>query len=377
MKKKSPFEFGFTVTGKEFTNRVKEQKHLQSNFENRISTILISPRRWGKSSLIEEVTNKTQKKNKNVRIAILDLFTAKSEEEFYQLYATKIIQSTSNKLEEWLESAKIFFKNINPSINLGIDPVNDFSVQFSYKDISQNIEEILNLPEEIAKKKSIQIVVCIDEFQNISNFDYSIEFQKKLRAIWQRHKHVCYCLYGSKRHMMLDFFQNQSMPFYRFGETIFLDKIDAEDWKKFIVRSFKNSEKTISSQHAKKIAEAVKHHSYYVQQLSHICWVKTKYEVSEETIEEAINDIIIQNAIFYQKIYEDLSFTQVNFLKALANGEKKFSSQRVLSEYKLGVASNVVKIKEALEQKEVIDTFLPDIEFLDPVFELWFRKTVL
>lgn len=377
MKEKSPFEFGFTVTGKEFTNRVLEKKQLLSNFENKISTILISPRRWGKSSLIEEVSLDSQKKNKHIKIAILDLFAAKSEEEFYSLYASTIIKSTSSKVEEWLTSTKDFFKTIVPSISLGTDPIHDFEINFSVRDISKNSNEILDLPEKIARKKNIQIVVCIDEFQNLSSFEDSIEFQKKLRSVWQRHKNVCYCLYGSKRHMMVDFFQNQSMPFYKFGQTIFLQKIELEHWENFIKKGFKKTGKKISTELSRKIATSVKLHSYYVQQLSHLIWIKTENTVTEDIVQEAIKDIISQNALFYQKVYEELSYTQVNFLRALTKGEKRFSSKRVLAEYKLGVPSNVVKIKQALEQKEVIDTFQPNIDFLDPVFELWFNKTIL
>ena len=244
------------------------------------------------------------------------------------------------------------------------------------KDIANRSEEILNLPEQIAIKKNIQIVVCIDEFQNLGNFEHAIDFQKNLRAVWQRHKNVCYCLYGSKRHMMIEFFQSQSMPFYKFGSTMFLEKIDVDHWTKFITNSFKKTNKKISTKHAIDLANTVKCHSYYVQQLSHLTWVRTVDEVTEDIINDAIHDIITQNALFYQKVYEELSYTQVNFLKALANGEKRFSSKRVLSDYKLGVPSNVSKIKEALEQKEVIDTFQPEITFLDPVFELWFQKTI-
>lgn len=48
---------------------------------------------------------------------------------------------------------------------------------------SNEIDEILQLPEKIAQKKGCNIVVCIDEFQQIAEFKDSKTFQKRLRSI--------------------------------------------------------------------------------------------------------------------------------------------------------------------------------------------------
>ena len=85
-------------------------------------------------------------------------------------------------------------------------------------------EEVLRLPEMIARSKGCHIVVCIDEFQQIGDFPDSLTFQKKLRSVWQLQSHVSYCLYGSKKHMMEQMFQNASYPFYRFGDFFYLNK---------------------------------------------------------------------------------------------------------------------------------------------------------
>ena len=77
-----------------------------------------------------------------------------------------------------------------------------------FKDKQFSVDEILDLPQNIAKERHKRVVVCIDEFQNICEFDNTLDFQKKLRSHWQKHTSVCYCLYGSKRHMLLDIFGN-------------------------------------------------------------------------------------------------------------------------------------------------------------------------
>ena len=94
----------------------------------------------------------------------------------------------------------------------------------------------------------------LDEFQNLSSFNDYLFFEKKLRACWQRHKSVTYCLYGSKRHMMTDIFNNPSKPFYRFGDIMLLQKIETKKWVSFICKSFAATDKQIDEKTDLKIS---------------------------------------------------------------------------------------------------------------------------
>ena len=96
------------------------------------------------------------------------------------------------------------------SLSLGITPQN------------YQPEEILQLPEMIAQEQGVHLVVCIDEFQQIGEFNNSLVVQKRLRGVWQHQRNVSYCLFGSKKHLMMKLFQNRRMPFYQFGELRFV-----------------------------------------------------------------------------------------------------------------------------------------------------------
>ena len=106
-----------------------------------------------------------------------------------------------------------------------------------------NPDEVLDLAEKIAREKGLKVVVCVDEFQNIAEFSEPGYFQKKLRSHWQHHQHVAYCLYGSKRHMMLDVFTNASKPFYKFGNLLFLNKIETSCLVEFFQGRFADTGK--------------------------------------------------------------------------------------------------------------------------------------
>lgn len=370
---KSPFQFGRVVVGDTFTDRSSEIKRLKANIENNVHTMLISPRRWGKSSLVKQTALHLEK-NKKIKFCFIDLFKTRNEEDFYSSYTRAIIKAISSKTEEIAALAKSFLGRLTPRISLGTDPLSDFEITFDMKGMKQNYEDVLNLPEKIAEKKDINLIICIDEFQNLGHFDEPVLFQKRLRAVWQHHQRVAYILYGSKRHMLMHLFENKSMPFYKFGDVIYLDKIPIEDLKTFIANSFSRTGKTIAEEHAGQIAAYVKCHPYYTQQLAHLTWLGAENRVSAEILNQAVEELLNQNSLLYQKEIETLSNIQVNFLKAIANGVNQLSSTMVINEYNLNSSANVTRVRKALEKKEIIDVVGKKIEFIDPVFELWFKR---
>jgi uncharacterized protein len=371
----SPFLFGKTVSDGGFTNRTKDMQRLRDNFANQVNTIIISPRRWGKSSLVKKVA--TGFSSRQTKVVMLDMMGIRNEEGFYKAFASAVIRATSNKVEEWIAAGKQFLQNVSPKISIGSDPMQDLEISFEWKSAEKNYREILNLPEKIAVSKKIQIIICLDEFQNLANFDEPELFQKRLRTEWQHHAQVCYCLYGSRQHMMTELFTRQSKPFYKFGEIFYLPKIQRAEWVRFIQQQFTNTKKKITAQLADDIAAAIKDHSYYVQQLSHLVWIKTDRVATQNILEDALEDLLSQNAILYSRDTENLTTPQFNFLRALADGiTKNLSSKKIIQQYELGTSANVLKIKKALVQKELIDDGGGIVEFLDPAYELWFKKNM-
>ncbi len=372
--KGSPFLYGKTVKNIFFTDRTLEGEKLYNNLINGINTMIISPRRWGKSSLVEKVISDINKKNKEIITVIIDLFYVNNEEEFLEIFAREIIKASSTKWQQWVKNSKEFFKMLLPRISIGVDPVHDFSLSFDYKELKQHFSEILDLPEAIAREKGIRFVVCLDEFQNIATFPGYESLEKKIRAAWQRHSVVTYCLYGSKRHMMSNIFNNPSKPFYRFGDIVLLQKIPTRDWTEFIVHGFAASGKSIDREEAGKIPAIMKNHSWYVQQLAHYTWNLTKKTATQKEIDNALNELIGANLPLYQKEIEIMSGSQLNLLKALANKETQFTSAFVMHQYKLGTPRNVSQNKQILLNRDLIEEMNGRFEFVDPAFEIWFKK---
>ncbi len=369
----TPFIFGKIATEKNFTDRELETVTLVQNFTSLINTIIISPRRWGKSSLVNKAAKLSMEQDSNLRICHIDLFNVRNEEHFYSLLAQKVISATSSKWDEAIENAKKFFTRLVPKISIGTDPTNEVSINFDWEDIKQNPDEVLDLAEKIAQEKGLKIVICVDEFQNIAEFTDPDYFQKNLRSHWQQHQNVAYCLYGSKRHMMLEVFTNSSKPFYKFGNLMFLNKIETPHLVDFFNTRFADTGKSISNEASHLIATLSDNHPYYAQQLAQLSWLRTKDKCTEEIVREAHAALVEQLSLLFVTITETLTTQQLNYLHALIAGEKAISSTDVMHRYKISSTTSITRSKTNLIKNDILDNKAGEISFQDPIYAYWLK----
>ena len=373
----APFVYGKLALLDNYTNRKKEIQFLKDNFVNLINTTIISPRRWGKSSLVNRVSQIVlEEHGREIIICHLDIFNCRTEEQFYKSYANAILKSTTTKWEEFVTSVKKYLGKFMPKVSFSdVTQTYELSFGIEFKEAQLSFDEILDLPQQIATDTGKKIIVCIDEFQNINEYGDSLAFQRKLRAHWQWHNQVCYCLYGSKRHLLMDIFCSYEMPFYRFGDIYFLQKICREDWVNFISERFTATGKHISDILCGKIADTMQNHPYYVQQYSQQVWLRTETECTESILEEALEGLLNQLSLLFTNILDSLTVRQISFLIAIASGETNFSSKEVLKKYDLGTSANIKNLKRALLEKDLID-ILPQktIELQDPTLLLWLKS---
>lgn len=370
-----PFVYGTAVFGENFTDRKTETRHLKMNFEAGVNTILISPRRTGKTSLVYRAAEQIE--DPSIKVVMMDIYDCRDDYEFYERFASALLKGLATKAEQALELAKSFLSRLSPKISLSLDPQQEFAISFGIGPKTEKPEEILNLPELIAQKKNWNIVVCIDEFQQAGEFPNTLAFQKKVRGVWQLQKNVSYCLFGSKKHMMEKLFQNKSMPFYHFGDMVFLSPIARSEWIDYIVQRFGTRNMDIEPDLAGRICDKVHLYSSYVQQLAWNVMIdaEEKKTVTAENVENGFEMLILQSSSFFVQQIAHLTAYQMSYLKAIDAGvHRGFSSTGVLETYRLGSKSNVSRIEKLLLEKELIEKNEGGIFFADPVFAFWFHR---
>ncbi|KXK23986.1 MAG: hypothetical protein UZ12_BCD005002226 [Bacteroidetes bacterium OLB12] len=144
---------------------------------------------------------------------------------------------------------------------------------------------------------------------------------------------------------------------------------------KIYSRTIQKNGKKISLELAEALCNSVSLHPFYVQQLAQRVWILTENETSREVLDKSLDALLNDNAFGFQRDVENLTATQLNFMRAFKDGVKSFTTLETLTNYELGTQGNIKRIKTALEQKDIMDFSGPQPEFIDPLFEIWFRRS--
>ena len=367
-----PFAYGQIVTGSQFIDRKKELSRLKTNINHGIHTVLISPRGWGKSTLMNNLAKKLSK-DKNLKFVFIDLLGQADELDFFREYSKEVLKTAISGLENPEILEKKSLRSLQQSITIENVTTGEFNISMEWEDLEKNYDRILDLPEKLAKKKR-KYIICIKEFQRIEKFKNNVKLQSWLKSVWQHHKHVIYLLCGSSRAIMEKIFLSQSNPFFNFAEIMYLSKIKKKYFSEYIISTFEKSGKIIPKDRADKMIDMAGKVPYFVQQLAQLVWMRSSEMVIESDIQSAVKEIVSQNGIWYLREVERMTPPQFNYLKAVVNKEQNLSGQEVLKKYRLGSSANVAKIKKVMEEREILDYRRQYPEFIDPFFRLWIEK---
>jgi hypothetical protein len=185
-------------------------------------------------------------------------------------------------------------------------------------------------------------------------------------------------LYGSKRSLLIQLFEKKNMPFYRFGDTMYLEKIQAKYWQPFILNAFAKTKKKINLEQINRIISLMQCHPYYIQQLCYLVWIRSGKIVKDDDVNASIEDLVNQNANLFEREAESMSNSKIAIIRAIASDNHSgLSSADIIQKFKLGSSANVTKTLKALDLDEIIDKRKGEYFLIDPSFELWFRKRFL
>lgn len=304
--KRNPFKFGSIVDVPHFTNRKEELHKVKSILDSDVHLIIMSPRRYGKTSLIKKAINEIGRPNIHV-----DLQVITSEVDLAEQLLKKV------HVLYPFEKIKKFIKTFRVIPIVSINPVSE-EINVSFDTLQKDktaLEDVLDLLNTISVKNR-RLIVIFDEFQAIRKM--SKDGEKILRSIMQHHNDISYVFLGSHESLMRDIFENRKASFYHFGYIFHLSKIPHEDFLKFLTDGFANMDKhpeTIS----KIILDITKSHPYYTQQLAFEVWETIKKgEVIEAPVDEAFNEVIKYHDIDFERIWNTLKNMDMKVLTGLA-----------------------------------------------------------
>lgn len=375
----NPFCYGEAVAGEFFTDREEEIKMLKSTLKSGQNAIIISPRRYGKTSLIKKVLSDLKKEN--LLTVYVDLFPATSKEKFISIYAKAIAENLVTKTKKALLVIRQFLPRLIPRLVVKTDGGAEFEFAFDSHSKSHMtiFEDLYEAVYKIARRRKKQAVVVFDEFQEILNFGDE-EIERNMRSHFQFHRNVSYVFLGSKTHLMYDIFNDSKRPFYKSGMFFPLKKIPSGLLGKWIKKRFMKSKIQLEKEALNKIIELTANHPYFAQMLCHFVWnlYHTKKTISLNEIEDSFNEALTTQNENYLNTYDNLTGKQRQFVIALANKpQANVFSKDFLFSNKLGTSSGVQRIIKSLTDKSIIDRENGKYIFYDAFFPLWLKRQYL
>lgn len=363
--RENPFRYGQVVTGEYFTNREDEIKEISEEIVSGQSIILISPRRYGKTSLVINTISKI----KYLFIKI-DMHLITDEIDLGNTLIRKLFSLSK------FEKIKHFLKNlrIQPAIQFDTKS-NEVSVVFNpgEKNGAIYLEDALEMSQHIAKSLKKRIVVIFDEFQEIRRISENLE--KKMRSIFQYHKDVSYIFIGSQEHMIRDIFENKNNPFYKFGKQILLREMKIDKIKKFVIDRFA-SKGIDASTVVDSILEITNSHPYYTQQLCHeIFIINDNKMIHKDSIEKAIHNILSNHNFDYQEWWRQLDNTERKIMIGICNGMQNPTSGEFISAFGIKSTSTAGSAVKRLIEKGILIKSRGDLYLIEDPF--WMRWIVL
>jgi AAA+ ATPase superfamily predicted ATPase len=376
----NPFRFGSVVSGEDFADRRRELAELGRELASGQHVFLLSPRRYGKTSLILTLLGRLRAQG--LLTAYVDVFRATTAAQLLELTAQTVLRGVESKPEKVLRLAVDLLGKLRPQV--GTDsrgkPTLSLEIGHSPRSILAVQEEILALPEELAQKRKRRLVLVFDEFQEIQRFP-GAGLEKAMRSHFQTHRHVSYLFAGSRESALRDMASRERSPFYKFGRMVTLGPISEQEFVPFLQVRFKRGGLRISAEMGDAILAAADDVPYNVQRLCHQLWALRAGKadrITEQDIGEAIAGIVEQDAPHFSAGWDRLSLHQRQVLQAIArSGGRNVFAGEFLTTHRLGSHSSVQTSLRQLLKEQVLAKANGEYRFADPFFREWVALRLL
>ncbi len=386
----NPFIYGEIVAAGAFADRDEEYHRLTTDLAAGQKIFLISPRRYGKSSLIRRALDSLAKE----RVLTVSVTVAGSSSYigFLENYARALIaaETPAGRFRQW---AAELMRTIRPEISVdanGPDRMGLPSVSLSFptvrtaRDAGRLATEVFALPGRIAAARKRKMAIALDEFQTIASFDDTTRgsggVEEALRAAVQQQRDVGYVFAGSEPSLM-DRMISPRRPFYKAGPVMRLQKIDPAEFAEWLDTRFSKTGLRPEAGLGAAIVDLADNVPYDVQRLAHETWddarAAGKKGVGVEDLHATLSRILRQQGIVFEETWQRLTLAQRGVLRALVlEGGEELLSAGVRQRHRLAGASSVQSSLAALVREDIVMRDGSRYMLTDSLYREWIaRKT--
>ena len=371
---KNPFITSGYVSDEYFCDRERESAELIRSITNGLNMAVISPRRMGKTGLIEHCFHQQEIANEYYTFFI-DIYATGSVREFVFALGKQIFEALKPKGKKFIDNFFGTISTLRPAFKLDPNtgaPTFDIGIGNIHQP-EYSLEQIFRYLESADKR----CIVAIDEFQQIEKYP-----EKNIEALLRTHIQQCkntnFVLAGSQRHIMQNMFFSASRPFYQSVGVLNMDAITPEKYVPFIQKHFAVAEKTLTEENILRVYNLFEGHTWYIQNVFNRLYSLTDSgEVcSSEFIVETIDDTLTSYETIYRGMLSLLQERQKELLYAIAKEGKAtgVTSAAFIKKHGLQSASSVQTSLKQLLDKEIITREENAFQVYDRFLGLWLSK---
>jgi hypothetical protein len=376
----NPFVYGEVVPAAAFVDRVVELDRLLRDLTAAQKVFLISPRRYGKSSLIRRALSVMSRRG--ALTVELTVSSFSSYVAFLEGYARAIVAAETQweRARTWLRDA---IRSARAEVRYSPDasPLGALTVSFpsvrAERDISRLAQEVFALPARLAETRRRKVIVALDEFQAIAGFNGG-SVEHALRAAVQHQRDVGYVFAGSEPTLM-ERMLGPKRPFYKAGPVIRLDKIPADEFAAFIDARFKRSGMTAEPRLGAAIVELAGNLPYDVQRLAHETWDELRAagrrRATPDDLHRTLRRLLAEQQTMFEALWQRLTLSQRAVLRAVVLQEgRELLSADARTRHRLGGPSTVQASLGALLRDDLINREPDRYVVVDSLLREWVAR---
>lgn len=355
----NPFKFGTVVEDTFFTDRKHELQSIKEMLDSENHLVLISPRRYGKSSLVNKAL--TQLARPYIQIDMMQVLSIEDLALHIMrgVFKRYTMEKVKNLLTHFRVTPTITYKPLTDSWDISVSATSEQTSQILLEDAMALIEKVTT-PEK-------RLIVVFDEFQEVTEISKTL--LKQLRAIMQRQRGINYIFMGSQESMMTEIFEKKKSPFYHFGERMTLHKIPYDDFYRYIVERLPDEDVERCCATAENILRFTLVHPYYTQQLSSTVYRMMKYtDVYDDVVQKAVENIVQEHDLDYERLWQSLTRSERRVILSLCKGENPLKDRN----YAYSTTASV--LKKLVKSGYVIYNTAYELE--DPFFGRWIENKI-
>ncbi|MCK9400274.1 MAG: AAA family ATPase [Bacteroidales bacterium] len=360
--KNNPFKFGSIVEDQYFTDRTNEIERVNSIIGSQNHLIIISPRRFGKSSLIMKVTGQLDRPVIAIDMQLITSTTDLAAQILKRIYRIFPFEKVRQLVQHF---------RIIPTITL--NPVTN-QVEVAFLPDSSHLpllEDVLNLMEKLSTERK-KLLVIFDEFQEIRRIN--ADLMRQLRSIMQQHKLINYVFLGSQESLIKEIFEKKKSPFYHFGMILQLGKIPEADFIDYLEKRLMPVHENAANL-AQQIISYTSCHPYYTQQLAFVVWDKCNQDsLTSNPVRDAVMDLIAMHDMDYERWWMALNKTDKKLMIGLSYSGFAPLSEAFYRKYDIGASSTAFSSIKRLMENGYINKVDNKYEMDDPFFSQWLKQ---